>query len=276
MPPPPPQAAVQSLLVAGGPLLEVSGEESSPGGNDAVDTAGDLTAPVSQVPDLGVQGVGVASGFSAGNGTAALSTTHQVALEVLMVLVPPVKPEKFTLETLGDAIVNLTRVVSGQSQHLQKKIQKQEVLLGHQQTAVEALKSSVAEHAVLIDSMRDFYFYYEDLSVIRVKLKALENTSRASNLRFVNFPKSSIVSPQEMFKRYPTEILQVSKEAVPPLLQIYYLPSAQKELSGPPQAIDTLNVSALLEDSRTENIVPATLLVSLALLPDRGTKHFLK
>lgn len=76
-----------------------------------------------------------------------------------------------------------------------------------------------------------------------------------------------------MFKMYVSEILGVPPELHCPMTQVYYLPSAtnvsrRSEISAF-QQVDSLNVSAVLENSDMESVVQSMLLATFALTTDR-------
>lgn len=114
-----------------------------------------------------------------------------------------VRPVKFTLETLWDAIANLTAVVSTQTQQLQSKFQDQANTIAYKHTAIEDFKSTVLDHAIKTDSVRDSNIsIMKDLTATRFKLEDLENVSRASNLTFIIF-QNPLLYP---LKRYFIDI----------------------------------------------------------------------
>lgn len=47
----------------------------------------------------------------------------------------------------------------------------------------------------------------KDFTGIKFKMEMLENQVRATNLRLLNFPRSSLISARDMFKSYLLDVL---------------------------------------------------------------------
>nr|XP_033784732.1 uncharacterized protein LOC117352381 [Geotrypetes seraphini] len=180
-----------------------------------------------------------------------------------------VKPQEVTMGALWDLIANLTRTVNSNHLQIEGKIktQEKEVLqikqdLGESKLDIQCIKDQLKSSKLLQDTL------IKDNINLRRKIETFENFSRNNNLRLINFPRISTVTPREMLKRYLLEILEVSEDSLPPFTQVYYLPSKNKDLQEKTQG--PIDVSALLELSDKEIAVPATLIVTLAITLDKN------
>ncbi|XP_029466987.1 uncharacterized protein LOC115096477 [Rhinatrema bivittatum] len=202
----------------------------------------------------------------------------------ISVLTSVTRPSVFTLENIWDAILELKALITQQVSILTLKC-------GDLEGKMTEITNMTTEHEQQLISVRvqsnsvqqtQTALIKENIN-LNMRIEALENSVRNRNLRLINFPKLPLIPPREMFKRYLVEVLKVPENVIPPVSKIYYLPQLKKapenqrgeqvddEVFTPliPVSEPTLDVSALLETSDSEMAVPATLIVTLTLEPDK-------
>nr|XP_033770881.1 uncharacterized protein LOC117345818 [Geotrypetes seraphini] len=182
------------------------------------------------------------------------------------------KPREVTLDSIWDLVANLVTSLKPQLALLEDKLENQDTDIKNLKVEMKDSKNSIENiQQELKVSKQLSETLVRDNSNLRRKLEFLENSSQNNNLRLINFPRIAAVPPRDMLKRYITEIWEISEDMIPPFTHVYYLPSKIKEQQLQRQDdIQPLNVSAMLELSDRESAVAATLLVTVALAPDKN------
>nr|XP_033813963.1 uncharacterized protein LOC117366574 [Geotrypetes seraphini] len=183
------------------------------------------------------------------------------------------KPAEITLDSLWDLVSKLGDSLTKQIKEGEKNIRIQKQIEENKQE-ISNIKEKVGEiekEVIMIKQVQSTII--KDNQVIRRKLETMENNYRTNNLHLLNFPKVPSINPREMIKRYFIEILNIPEESIPPLTRVYYLPikvmdqqvEDQKQVVQDPQ----LDLTTILEVSDKDLAKPATLLLSVELLPDK-------
>ncbi|XP_030043985.1 serine protease 55 [Microcaecilia unicolor] len=156
---------------------------------------------------------------------------------------------------------------SGDVLNLNAKFEELKVTV---ESVKDNLTKQVANLGKEIESFKEFKtIFVKDNMDIRRKIEQLENHNRRLNLRLLNFPKLSGVTPIETFRRYLNEILKIPLDAIPPVNKIYFIPKPKGELRGTENIIpDLQNISDILEQSSEIILDRATLLISFVFEQD--------
>ncbi|XP_030063386.1 uncharacterized protein LOC115472970 [Microcaecilia unicolor] len=181
-----------------------------------------------------------------------------------------VKNPEVTLETIGvmlDLMNSTLQKTSGDVLNLNAKFEELKVTV---ESVKDNLTKQVANLGKEVESFKEFKtMFVKDNMDIRRKIEQLENHNRRLNLRLLNFPKLSGVTPIETFRRYLNEILKIPLDAIPPVNKIYFIPKPKGELRGTENITpDLQNISDILEQSSETILDRATLLISFVFEQD--------
>ncbi|XP_030050485.1 uncharacterized protein LOC115464232 [Microcaecilia unicolor] len=178
------------------------------------------------------------------------------------------KPAEVTLDSLWTLIVDLGKSITPQINRLNQEMLKQEEKINNMDLKIVKLEQTQEQKDLDMKRLlTQQEVMIKDLTSLRRKTELLENNIRSNNLRLINFPRQTVISPREMLKKYIMEILGVGEDLIPPFSQVYYLPvKGDQKITGQEQL---LNVTDLLESSDNENVIPSTLIITVALAPDK-------
>lgn len=184
-------------------------------------------------------------------------------------------PEVITLEAIWAAIMQLRDELALWMNSLATQVSTNMDVIQGNVVKISSLQIEVSDfHTKMVTVENDMDFLKKSTIPMKFKLEMLENTTRAVNIRMVNFPRVALVSARDMFRSYLIENLGIPPESHPPIAKMYYLPLGKKiEGSGVVAGVtnvDVLDVTAMLESSQDERVIPSTLFITLALLSDKN------
>ncbi|XP_030060864.1 hydrocephalus-inducing protein homolog [Microcaecilia unicolor] len=179
------------------------------------------------------------------------------------------KPAVVTLETLWD-------LTSSTHSALQNLILKNmETIKVLSETALNQIQTSesqatevrrMSEKVEKLDLVGQTLIKDKNFTLRR--LEYLENYSKRLTLRFINFPRSPMVVPIQMIRKYLMEILGMPENSLPPITRAYYIQMDVKSSENQQQQ-GVMDLKAFLESSLEVITQRTTLLVTFALEIDR-------
>ncbi|XP_029430062.1 proline-rich protein 15-like protein isoform X1 [Rhinatrema bivittatum] len=114
-----------------------------------------------------------------------------------------VRPAVFTLETIWETLVDLKVSIMSQIKSLSdtgKELEDKVKVVVNSQVDMDRQIMSNRDKIKNIELTQTVMI--KDRKNISMKLEQMENTIRSKNLRFINFPQISLISPRDIFKRY--------------------------------------------------------------------------
>nr|XP_033800323.1 uncharacterized protein LOC117360536 isoform X2 [Geotrypetes seraphini] len=146
---------------------------------------------------------------------------------------PAVGSTVVTLDTFWKAIQNLTDLVFKSTQETTLLVSKMDNL----SKSLEVNKQETLAHFVQVikdvAGLKDLTSaIIKDDNTIHQKLKRIENFNRRLNLRLLNFPRMSEITPVDLLRKYFLEILDFSSTNIPSLNKVYLLYSSKKRSIG--------------------------------------------
>ncbi|XP_030062686.1 uncharacterized protein LOC115472532 [Microcaecilia unicolor] len=171
------------------------------------------------------------------------------------------RPAVVTLEMLWDVIQDMNATLDKMSRATQVELmvikttqENFKAKLDAQDTKIKTLDSEVQilkTFSTLVSKEKNIQYR---------KIEHLENQLRKNNLRILNFPKSPLIAPLEMFKKYLKETLHIPEENLPPITKTQYISGIHPAVGEAPQ----MNLTEFLQDSLEVITERTTMLVTFA------------
>nr|XP_033803351.1 uncharacterized protein LOC117361897 [Geotrypetes seraphini] len=264
VPPPQPQRASSPRLQNTSEEVVLLPREVISTGSLLVNTKGDLVSP-RKLPEEGT------AVLEMDQGSTEVSLDSEESLESIGAFALIDKPPEVTLGALWDLVVNLGKSITPQVNDLGNKLKEQKEEVSSLKQDLYMSKNEIQKPATDIISIKKMQeALMTDHFNLRRKVEILENQSRTNNLPLLNFPRLPMITPIDMLKCYFMEVLNVPEQSIPPFARGYYIPQKQEQQAEVKSKQGTpLDITNLLEASEESVAIPATLILTVALLPDK-------
>nr|XP_033800011.1 zinc finger protein 804A [Geotrypetes seraphini] len=215
-----------------------------------------------ETPEQAMGGATALAGTLGGKvaeGEGALTSTPAVTLEIL-------------LEAIKRMDVKVEKTASDVEVMVKKMDNFSESLLKVKQECMDKIQ---IESASLINSITTIV---KEQNSTAHKIEMIENFNRRLNLRILNCPRISAISPIEIFKKFLVECLNYPQDQIPPLNKVYFLPTSKRNLDIPKGENlvtdkDLQNLTAILEESSMEVKERGTLIVNFIFEQDLNADY---